>query len=79
MKHIKKEEWRADFVRNLSGMMNEENINQTELAKRSNLSKETINKYLNYQRYPSAIAVVNLAQALNCDVEDLIWAYGLVE
>lgn len=79
MKYIKKEEWRADFVRNLSGMMNEENINQTELAKRSNLSKETINKYLNYQRYPSAIAVVNLAQALNCDVEDLIWAYGLVE
>lgn len=79
MKCLKKEEWRNDFVRNLSGMMNEENISQTELAKRSNLSKETINKYLNYQRYPSAIAVVNLAQALNCDVEDLIWAYGLVE
>lgn len=79
MKCMKKEEWRNDFVRNLRGMMNEENISQTELAKRSNLSKETINKYLNYQRYPSAIAVVNLAQALNCDVEDLIWAYGLVE
>lgn len=79
MKCMKKEEWRNDFVRNLSGMMNEENISQTELAKRSNLSKETINKYLNYQRYPSAIAVVNLAQALNCDVEDLIWTYGLVE
>lgn len=79
MKCLKKEEWRNDFVRNLSGMMNEENISQTELAKRSNLSKETINKYLNHQRYPSAIAVVNLAQALNCDVEDLIWTYGLVE
>ena len=79
MKYMKKADWRYDFVRNLEGMMKEANINQTELAKRSNLSKQTINKYLNYQSYPSAIAVVNLAQALKCDVEDLIWTYGLVE
>lgn len=76
---MKKEEWRYDFVKNLRGMMGENGINQIELAKKSNLSKETINKYLNAQRYPSAIAIVNLAHALGCNIDDLVWTYDLIE
>lgn len=76
---MKKQDWLMDFRRNLIGMMREKNINQRELAEKSKISEVTISRYLNCQRYPSAIALVNLAYALGCDLEDLVWSYELVE
>lgn len=76
---MNKDEWLLDFVSNLTRLMETKKMNQKELARRSCLSRATINRYLNYQRYPSAIAVVNLAYALGCEIEDLIWTFDLVE
>lgn len=76
---MKKQDWLMDFRRNLIGMMREKNMNQRELAEKSKISEVTISRYLNCHRYPSAIALVNLAHALECDLEDLAWQYDLVE
>lgn len=76
---MKKQEWLMDFRRNLQGMMREKNISQRELAEKSNLSEGIISRYLNCQRYPSAIALVNLAYVLECDLEDLAWSYDLID
>lgn len=76
---MKKQDWIMDFRRNLMGMMREKNMSQRELAEKSNLSEGIISRYLNCQRYPSAITLVNLAYALGCDLEDLAWSYDLIE
>lgn len=76
---MRKEEWLYDFIKNLRAMMEKKRMTQIELAKKSNLTRKTINKYVNGQQYSSAIAIVNLAYALECDLSDLIWTFDLVE
>lgn len=76
---MRKEEWLYDFIKNLRAMMEKKRMTQIELAKKSNLTRKTINKYVNGQQYPSAIAIINLAYALECDLSDLIWTFDLVE
>lgn len=76
---MNKQEWLHDFITNLKSLMERKHMNQIELAKKSNLSRKTIIRYLNGEQYPSAISVVNLAYALGCDLSDLIWTFDLVE
>lgn len=76
---MSKEEWFYDFITNLRSMMEKKRISQVELAKKSKLARQTINNYINGRQYPSAIAIVNLAYALECDLSDLIWTFDLVE
>lgn len=60
------------FSDNLEYMMKAADINQSELSRKSGISRESINKYLNCQRMPSLKAIVNLCYALNCDLDDLV-------
>lgn len=66
------------FADNLRDIMCEENMSQSELAKRSLLDRTTVNRYLSKERMPSLKAVVNIAHVLNCDIEDLIPTYDLI-
>lgn len=66
------------FADNLRDIMCEENISQSELAKRSLLDRTTVNRYLSKERMPSLKAVVNIAHVLNCSIEDLIPTYDLI-
>ena len=76
---MNKKEWLYDFITNLRSMMEKKHISQIELAEKSKLTRQTINNYINGRQYPSAIAIVNLAYALECDLGDLVWTFDLVE
>lgn len=66
------------FGDNLRDLMEDVRINQTELAKESQLTQCAISKYLNKQSMPSMKAIMNLCYALNCDYNDLLPDYYLV-
>ena len=49
------------FAGNLDYIMRSEHMNQSELARRSHLSRESICKYLKGQRMPTLKALMNLS------------------
>jgi transcriptional regulator with XRE-family HTH domain len=53
-------------------MIASENLNQKELAKRCNLSVNTINNMLNMKKSPNFQTVTKLAQGLKCTVSELL-------
>lgn len=61
-----------DFAENLKYFMQEKNIGQRELAKKTDISQSTINRYLRGNCMPSAKALVNIGYVLDCDIDDLI-------
>lgn len=60
------------FAYNLDHIMQDEGINQSELAKRSNIGKSTISKYLNAKQMPTIKTISNICYALGCEFEDII-------
>ena len=60
------------FAYNLDYIMQDEGINQSELAKRSNIGKSTISKYLNAKQMPTIKTISNICYALGCEFEDII-------
>lgn len=60
------------FAYNLDYIMQDEGINQSELAKRSNIGKSTISKYLNTKQMPTMKTISNICYALGCEFEDII-------
>lgn len=60
------------FAYNLDYIMQDEGINQSELAKRSNIGKSTISKYLNAKQMPTMKTISNICYALGCEIEDII-------
>lgn len=60
------------FAYNLDYIMQDEGINQSELAKRSNIGKSTISKYLNAKQMPTIKIISNICYALGCEFEDII-------
>ncbi len=65
-------EWMKIFANNLRETMFDYNMSQRELAEETGLSESTISRYLNRQAVPSLFAIINIAYALNCDIDDLI-------
>ena len=60
------------FAYNLDYIMQDEGINQSELAKRSNIGKSTISKYLNAKQIPTMKTISKICYALCCEFEDII-------
>lgn len=50
-------------------------MSQNELARRSGISKITISRYVNKQRFPTLKNLINIAVALHCRLDDLVPAY----
>lgn len=69
---MKKKRWQSEFGDNLAIMMREENMTQEDLAKASGLSQSVISHYVQGLRAPSVKAIINIAYALNCSIDDLI-------
>lgn len=65
-------EWLDIFSDNLIDMLNEQGYSQEELAYESNLSQSTISKYINKKQMPSLKAIINIAYALDCSIDELI-------
>ena len=65
-------EWLDIFSNNLIDMFNEQGYSQEELAYETNLSQSTISKYINKKQLPSLKAIINIAYALDCSIDELI-------
>ena len=65
-------EWMDIFVDNLLHMMDDYGYNQRLLAEVTGLSEGTISKYISKQQMPGVKAVLNIAYAFNCSLDDLI-------
>lgn len=65
-------EWIDTFGDNLQDMMRDANMSQLELANITGLSKSTISRYINKLMMPSLRAIINIAYALDCSVDDLV-------
>lgn len=65
-------EWLDEFGASLFDLMEQEGLNQKELAEESGLSEGSISNYIHGKQMPNVKAIVNLAYALECDVSDLI-------
>lgn len=65
-------EWLDIFSVNLIDMLKEQGYSQEELAYETNLSQGTISKYINKKQMPSLKAIINIAYALECSIDELI-------
>lgn len=66
-------EWMDIFGDNLRSLLEEQWMSQQELADATGLSKSAISKYINKQCMPSVAALVNIAHALNCEIDDILY------
>jgi len=66
-------EWLDTFGDNLSEMLRESKISQKELAEITGLSEAAISNYIRKRKVPSLKAIINIADALDCNIDDLIY------
>lgn len=74
-----KQKWLDDFAFNLCEMLDYTNTSQTELSRLTGLSRQTIIGYLNGTNVPSMIAIINIAKALDCEIEELVKLDEIIE
>ena len=65
-------QWMQCFSRKLRELMEYTNMTQLDLAIESGLSTAVISRYINCITMPKASALVNLAYAFNCSVDELV-------
>lgn len=65
-------QWMQCFSKKLKDQLEYANMTQLDLAIESGLSTSVISRYLNCITMPKASALVNLAYALNCSVDELV-------
>ena len=65
-------EWLDIFGDNLRSVLEYTNTTQRELADAAGLAESTISSYINKRKMPSLRAVINIAYALDINIEELI-------
>ena len=65
-------EWKEIFANNLIDLLNERGMSQRQLAIDSGVSTAMISEYINRIRMPGIAAVINMAYALDVDVNELV-------
>lgn len=60
------------FSKNLKRLMKEENITQEELARKVDISRTMISRYIVGQCLPSFLTVVKITDVLCCSIDELI-------
>lgn len=66
------QDWLDAFGDNLAEMLFELGMTQQELANRTGLAKSTISDYIHKVKLPGIRAIVNIAYALDVDVNELV-------
>lgn len=64
--------WLEIFGDNLTSILYEAKLTQRDLADMTGLSEGTISNYINKRQMPGIKAIINIADALGCGVDDLI-------
>ncbi len=65
-------QWLAIFAGNLIDIMEERGYNQEQLAEASGITQASISRYIRKKQMPSVKAIINIAYAMDCDVNELI-------
>ena len=65
-------DWLDAFGDNLVYMMKSSNVTQRELSYSTGLSESAISSYINKRKIPGIKAIINIADALECTVSELI-------
>ena len=65
-------EWKNIFANNLFGILRERGISQSQLSKDSGVSISRISDYINERAVPSIFNAINIAYALDMEVNELI-------
>ena len=65
-------EWRITFGDNLSDILKDAKVTQKEFAKDSGLSVGSVSDYINKWTVPNVPAILNMAYALDMEVDDLV-------
>lgn len=65
-------QWLNIFAGNLVDIMEERGYNQEQLAESSGVSQASISRYIRKKQMPNVKAIINIAYAMDCDVEELI-------
>lgn len=65
-------EWREIFADNLIDILEERGMSQAQLARDAGLSVSRISDYINMNATPSVFAIINMAYALDMEVDELI-------
>lgn len=72
-------EWINIFGDNLSDMLNDAKMTQQELADETGLSKAAISSYVHKRKAPGLKAIINIAYALDCSVDELMDFEEMIE
>lgn len=65
-------EWRDIFANNLISILEEKGMSQKQLSVDSGISMSTISDYINKRSMPGLIAIINMAYALDVNVDEFI-------
>lgn len=74
-----KQKWLDDFAYNLFEMMDYTNTTQAELSRLTGLTRQNIIRFLKGEAIPSMIAIINIAKALECEIEELVKLDEIIE
>lgn len=66
-------EWLDIFGTNLAEMIEEAWMTQKELAEETGLSEATISAYIHKRKMPGVKAIINIAEALGCSLDDFLY------
>jgi transcriptional regulator with XRE-family HTH domain len=69
---ISESEWLDTFSNNLSSILAEYNMTQRELADASGVAESSISHYINKQRMPTIKSIVNIAHALDMEIDEIM-------
>lgn len=67
------------FASNLRSKIDEVGISAAQLAKEAKLYKGTISRYLSGERLPNLRALINICYILECELDELIPTYDLID
>lgn len=65
--------WLSIFADNLSWLIRYKNMSRDELCKYSNIDKGAISRIINKRRLPNVFTLINLAEALDEDLDEFLY------
>lgn len=71
--YLTKKEWEFEFKKRLQEIMQRKKITQEDLAKKIESTQQIVSRYLNGETVPTAYTMNRIMDALECDVNDLIF------
>ena len=76
---MKQSEWKNIFGDNLASILQEQNMTQSQLSKKSGVSTAMISDYINKRSIPGLMAAINMAHALDVDLTEFAYFDELIE